>query len=241
MNNFIIINKIEYATRIKNMFNCNNARDEISRILKLNKKMKKKLNFLMDRSIKVYIKRDLAEDIEHTIFEGILSFLNFQKVVISNYDYFTERVLINKRAVQIEKSPLLKVIIMEFNRIRIASNPNQLKFLIENIISLKYGLMSRKRRDILKVYIDLQEEYIEDSINSFGIYDPDSEVDVEMKCFVNKYFESLNEDEKLIFNKYFYEDIGYSEMIVNNFVKNEYVLKNFIKKTKNYFYEQLVG
>ena len=223
------------------MFNCNNARDEISRILKLNKKMKKKLNFLMDRSIKVYIKRDLAEDIEHTIFEGILSFLNFQKVVISNYDYFTERVLINKRAVQIEKSPLLKVIIMEFNRIRIASNPNQLKFLIENIISLKYGLMSRKRRDILKVYIDLQEEYIEDSINSFGIYDPDSEVDVEMKCFVNKYFESLNEDEKLIFNKYFYEDIGYSEMIVNNFVKNEYVLKNFIKKTKNYFYEQLVG
>ena len=144
MNNFIIINKIEYATRIKNMFNCNNARDEISRILKLNKKMKKKLNFLMDRSIKVYIKRDLAEDIEHTIFEGILSFLNFQKVVISNYDYFTERVLINKRAVQIEKSPLLKVIIMEFNRIRIASNPNQLKFLIENIISLKYGLMSRK-------------------------------------------------------------------------------------------------
>lgn len=223
------------------MFNCNNAREEISRLLKLNKKMKKKLNFSIDRAIKDYIKRDLAEDIEHTIFEGILSFLNSQRVEIDNCDYFTKNILINKRTVKIENIQLIKVITHEFNRIRIATNPNQLKFLIENKVSLKYGLMSRKRRDILKNYTDIQEEYLEDSINDLGIYDPDSEVDVEMKCFVNKYFESLNEDEKLIFNKYFYEDIGYSEMIVNNFVKNEYVLKNFIKKTKNYFYEQLVG
>lgn len=223
------------------MFIWNDGRKEISKLLKLNKKMSKKLNFLIDRAIKDYNKKDLAEDIEHTIFEGILSFLNFQRVEIENYDYFTKNILINKRTIKIENLTLIKIITNEFNRIRIATNSNKLKFLVENIISIKYGTRSRKRWDLLKIYIDLKEEYVEDSLNNSGIYDPDSEVDVEMKCFVNKYYESLNNDEKIIFNKYFYDDISYSEMITNNFVKNEYILKNFIKKTKNYFYDQLVG
>ena len=242
MNIFYIINKLNLPIGIKNMFICNDERKEISRLLKLNKKMNKKLNFLIDRAIKDYNKRDSAEDIEHTIFEGILSYLNFQKIENENYDFFTKRILTKKRNYQLtEKSPLIKVIINEYNRIGIASEPNRLKFLVENIISIKYGNRSRKRWDLLKIYVDFKEEYLEDTVNNLGIYDPDSEVDIEMKYFVNKYFESLNNDGKLIFNKYFYEDIGYSEMLTNNFVKNEYILKNFIKKTKNYFYDQLVG
>ena len=170
MNIFYIINKLNIPIGIKNMFICNDERKEISRLLKLNKKMNKKLNFLIDRAIKDYNKRDSAEDIEHTIFEGILSYLNFQKIGNENYDFFTKRILTKKRNYQLtDKSPLIKVIINEYNRIGIASEPNRLKFLVENIISIKYGNRSRKRWDLLKIYVDFKEEYLEDSVNNLGI------------------------------------------------------------------------
>jgi hypothetical protein len=218
--------------------------EEIALLLKLNKKKKEKLNYLIRREIKKYNKLDSSEDIEQNIFEGIIKYIFQNKFELRYFDYFTNRIFKRNRY-KIDNKNLIKLIISGFYIMKININPNDLKFLIENITSCKYGKNQSNKNDILKISFEKQENYFEEfndeTVNTLGIYDPDSEVDVEMKYFVDKYFESLNKDEKLIFNKYFYEDISFSQMIENNFVKNDYVLRNFIKKTKNYFYEQLVG
>ena len=224
------------------MVNFNNAREEIAKILKLNKKMRKKFNFLIDKSIRDYIKRDSAKDIEQNIFTGIIEFLNNEKVEL-NYDWITLRI-IKKKSLKIENKTLINLIIIEYNILRIKKK-QQLKFLIEDITSFSYGNREGKRADILKISLDKKEVFIEDvgenDFNNLGIYDADSEVDVEMKSFIAKYYQSLNSEEQRIFTKYFYDDTSYTDMLEMNYVKNEYILKKFIKKTKHYFYEQLVG
>jgi hypothetical protein len=220
-----------------------NGRDVMALLLKLNKTKKDKLNYLIRREIKKYKTLDSSEDIEQNIFEGIIKYLFQNKFELQYFDFFTNRI-INRNKYRIDNKNLIKSIIAGLYVIKINTNPNDLKFLIEKITSCKYGKNQSNKNDILKISFEKQENYFEEfndeSIYTLGIYDPDSEVDVEMKYFVNKYHNSLSEEEQLIFIKYFYEEVSFSGMIENNFVKNDYVLRNFIKKTKNYFYDQLL-
>lgn len=220
------------------------GRKELAKLLNLNKKMEKKLNFLIDYSIRNYNKKDGSEDIEQNIFEGIINYIYCNKVERRDFDLLTKRILNKKTRYSISNKKLIRTIVSYFNILKINNCSHELKFLIMNINSCKYGLMSTKQRDILKMSIEFKEFYVEDYIEdedyNLEIYDTDSEVETEMKYFVNKYYQSLNMEEQLIFTKYFYEDISFEEMIKNCFVKNEYTLKKFIKKTRNYFQEQLV-
>ena len=148
------------------------------------------------------------------------------KFELRYFDYFTNRIFKRNRY-KIDNKNLIKLIISGFYIMKININPNDLKFLIEKITSCKYGKNQSNKNDILKISFEKQENYFEEfndeSIYTLGIYDPDSEVDVEMKYFVNKYHNSLSEEEQLIFIKYFYEEVSFSGMIENNFVKNDYL------------------
>lgn len=228
------------------MINFNSARDEIAKILKLNQKMRKKFSFLIDKSIRNYIKKDCPDDIEQNIYAGIIGFLNYEKIDL-NYDLITARVIKRKKRLEINDKKIIRIIIVEYNIIRI-KNKQQMKFLIEDITSSHYGIREGKRTDILKMsfkkkesYYEEVQEYRDSDLKDLGIYDPDSEVDIEMKFFVDKYYQSLDDEEKEIFTRYFYQDTSFIDMLEMNYVRNEYVLKKFIKKTKRYFYEQLVG
>lgn len=229
------------------MINFSNGRDEIAKLLKLNKKKTKKLNFLIRKEIKKYIAIDSADDIEQNIFEGIIKFINL-RVGVNNYDLVTSSYLSKRKSSKIYNKRTIKIINKEYNIIKINSNPQDLKFIIEHTTSSKYGKKMCKKFDILNITIDKKECYeesfqgLKDSqSNNFGIYDSDSEVDIEMKSFIDKYYQSLNSEEKEMFTKYFYYDTSYFDMIEMNYARNEYILKKFIKKTKEYFYNQLVG
>ena len=113
-------------------------------------------------------------------------------------------------------------------------------YAIENITSTKYGKREGKKADILKMSINNQEFFTEESLAEHGICDTDTEVDIEMKYFIDKYYQSLTIEEGEIFTKYIYEDTSYANMLEMGYVKNEYTLKSFIKKTKKYFHNQLI-
>jgi hypothetical protein len=81
---------------------------------------------------------------------------------------------------------LIKLIINDYNRIKINTHSLEIQFIIENITSTKYGKREGKKADILKMSINNQEFFTEESLAEHGICDTDTEVDIEMKyCSIN--------------------------------------------------------
>lgn len=221
------------------------ARDEIAELLKLNKKKKEKFNYLIRREIKKYSLLDTSSDIEQNIFEGVIKYVYKSKFELKNTDLLTTRIVKNKKSQIIHSKSLIKLIVQSFNILKLNIYPQNLRFLIESITSNKYGKKQERKKDVLKISFEMQENYTEEFdeniINTLGIYDPDSEVDIEMKYFIDKYYQNLTIEEQEIFTRYFYEDTSYANMLEMGYVKNEYTLKSFIKKTKKYFHNQLIG
>lgn len=218
----------------------NSGREEIAEFLKLKRNIKKKFFFYLNKAIKKYGARDGSKDIEQNIFEGLIQYLNTEKVELKNYDLITKQLLRNKGRVEICSKKLIKLIINDYNRIKINTHSLEIQFIIEDITSTKYGKRQGKKADILKMSINNQEFFTEESLAEHGICDTDTEVDIEMKYFIDKYYQSLTIEEQEIFTKYFYEETSYANMLEMGYVKNEYTLKSFIKKTKKYFHNQLI-
>ena len=217
------------------------GREEIAEFLKLKRNIKKKFFFYLNKAIQKFGTRDGSKDIEQNIFEGLIQYINTEKIELKNYDLITKQLLRNKQSVEISSKKLIKLIINEYNRIKINTHSLEIQFIIENITSSKYGKRAGKRAEILKMSISNQEFHTEESLADYGICDTDSEVDIEMKYFIDKYYQNLTIEEQEIFTRYFYEDTSYANMLEMGYVKNEYTLKSFIKKTKKYFHNQLIG
>ena len=74
----------------------NSGREEIAEFLKLKRNIKKKFFFYLNKAIKKYGARDGSKDIEQNIFEGLIQYLNTEKVELKNYDLITKQLLRNK-------------------------------------------------------------------------------------------------------------------------------------------------
>ena len=135
----------------------NSGREKIAEFLKLKRNIKKKFFFYLNKAIKKYGARDGSKDIEQNIFEGLIQYLNTEKVELKNYDLITKQLLRNKGRVEICSKKLIKLIINDYNRIKINTHSLEIQFIIENITSTKYGKREGKKADILKMSINNQE------------------------------------------------------------------------------------
>lgn len=220
--------------------------DEIGKLFKFDKRVTRFLKSFVVKEISKYNKKDNPNDIEQNILEGLLKIIN-EKPKQKKYDEITERILSSRKKASIKNIELIKIISREINILKINKNTAFLSKIVENITSSVYGVREGKKNDVLKIYVEFTNNYANgeeiekdsDLINS-GAYDSDSEIDTEMKCLFDKFFRTLNERERNLFDRIYIDELTREEMLRNNMLKSEYEWKSLKNKTRNFFEEQLI-
>jgi len=231
-------------------FTFTKIRMELFDFLKFNKNEKSYLFYCISKQLLKYNLKDDGEDIIQIICEGLLKELN-KKVTLQRYDSITKRITQKNdyptnRVVKIKdiskKKLLMKNIRREYN---IQELKREIRFLgrkISNITSDAYGVRSRKKSDFYNsANNDDDLKKTRTILDDDDVYfDNNADFEIKSKFVINNYLEDLNNTEKVMFDKLYYQGFSYKGMLELDEVKSDYSLRIFVKKTKKYFIEQLL-
>ena len=197
--------------------------DEFARILKISPRGVKHFKAAIRNEVKKYSKKDLREDIEQNIFEGLIRLL-FKTVVNCNYDLITNSILKNQNKQKITDRKLVRNIVKEYNILDLKKNEGLLIYLIPRITGNIYGVRATKKSDVCSKYtkintVQMESETILQDNMIIELHDADTEIDFSIDYLFDKFFRSISEREKVIFDKYYVEQLKYVELLESEIVK----------------------
>lgn len=218
--------------------------DEVAKILQISPKGVKHFKAAIRYEVKKYSKKDLREDIEQNIFEGLMRLL-FKTVVNCNYDLITNAILEKQRKEKITDRKLMRNIVKEYNILDLKKNEGLLIYLIPRITGNIYGVRATKKSDVCSKFtkintLQMESEIIIQDNSIIELHDADTEIDFSIDYLFDKFFRSISEREKMIFEKYYVDQLKYAELLETEIVRSQYELRTFLLKTSNFFKVQLL-
>lgn len=219
---------------------------ELFDFLKFNKKEKGYLFNCISKQVFNYRFKDNGEDIVQIICEGLLLEIN-KKASLEEFDQITKNILNNDKQLKINITKnrfLIKNINREYQILKLKREIRFLGKKISNITSDAYGIRRRKKRDFFNSdnsEVGIRKtRLIDEEEDGYSLFDKDADFDIKSKYVINNYYEKLDNTEKVMFDKLYYEGVSYKGMLELDEVKSDYSLRIFVKKTKQHFKEQLL-
>lgn len=208
--------------------------------LEFNSEQKNRLFYCLKKEISKYHKIDEVNDILQNICIGLIENATKGKYTKNKIEYNYTFTINYKNKKEIKNPNLIRLLIKEMNFIYIKNNLGLLEKILSNITSDIYGVRSTNQSDFFSQRSGHKKEELNYDDEIFkGFRDNNSFLESRIKNIVESFLKTLTTEEYEIFMKYYVEDFSFRTLTNEEHV-SQFHLRKLIKKTQEFFFEQLL-